>query len=952
MDQAGDPTELRVFLLGHFGIEVAGEPLRLPTRKSELLLAYLLLNPGSHSRERIAARFWGDFPDSSARASLRNALAILRRRLRPDLLDSDRDTVGIRSDHPIWVDVVEFKSGARRFLENGSVDPDQVDVALYTDDLLIDSYDDWVLEEREALHHLYVETLVESTRRMRSHSEYERALEFARLALEADPANETAHQHIMFCHVALGNRDAALRQYESCRRAMREHLGVEPSPETERLYKWIREAPAERVPVAASVTNLPIPVTSFVGRQREITELTGELASERLVTLTGTGGSGKTRLAVRLATEVLDTFRDGVWWVELAAIDDEDSLARSVAKALGVPEVPDQPTTETLANFVRTRNLLLVFDNCEHLVGASASLADSLMSASPELKILATSRERLGAVGERVWRVQGLPVPEYRTRYEVDDLLGFGAVRLFVKRARAFDSLFALTPESASHVVDICARLEGLPLALELAAARVHVLGVEELAARLNDTFDVLGDVKRTGLARHRTLNAAIRWSHDLLADDEQVLFRRLSTFSGGWTLRAAEVTCAGTGVTPDSITDLLARLVDKSLVEVQTRGAGKRYRMLETIRQYSTERLDDSGEASGMRDRHLRYFRDLIEEADPHMGYFLPDAETDLWAERVDADYENLRAGLGWSLEHHRKSVKSVEDGLRLAANLHWFWFARGRFDEGRRWLGRLLEISDHVQPETRARAALTAGYLACWQGDFESGEPLLEEALSLFRQAGDDPGVGFALHGLGFVAMGRGNGPQSAARFEEALKQAELIGDDWLGSFAEHFLAIALTYSEDYPAALSHFEAGNLLLDGLGGHRQGLAFSLFHQGRIARLQGDPSVAVSRHVRSLELFRDADDLRGLGYSLSGLAVLSAAQGEKERAGKLFGAVESIRVVLGSFLEVPLQMEYDHHLSAVRDSLGDEAFENACAEGMAWDLDQAVDHALSSAARD
>ncbi|HZD24187.1 MAG TPA: BTAD domain-containing putative transcriptional regulator, partial [Acidimicrobiia bacterium] len=434
MDHARDRAELRVFLLSHFGIDVAGEPVRLPTRKSELLLAYLLLNPGIHSRERIAARFWGDFPDSSARASLRNALAILRRRLHPDLLDSDRDSVGIRSGHPIWIDVVEFKRTARRFLEDGSVDPDQVDVALYTGDLLIDSYDDWVLEEREVLHHLYVVTLVESTRRMRSHSEYERALEYANLALEADPANEEAHQHIMFCDVALGNRDAALRQYESCRRAMREHLDVEPSRETERLYKWIREAPAERVPVAASVTNLPIPVTSFVGRQREITDLKGELASERLVTLTGAGGSGKTRLAVRLATEVLDGFRDGVWWVELAAIDDEDSLARSVAKALGVPEVPGQPTTETLTNFVKAKNLLLLFDNCEHLVGASASIADTLLSVSPELKILVTSRERLGAAGERVWRVQGLPVPERRTRSKVDDLLEFGAVRLFVKR--------------------------------------------------------------------------------------------------------------------------------------------------------------------------------------------------------------------------------------------------------------------------------------------------------------------------------------------------------------------------------------------------------------------------------------------------------------------------------------------------------------------------------------
>jgi DNA-binding SARP family transcriptional activator len=308
-----------------------------------LLLAYLVLHPGSHAREKVAALFWPEVPDASARASLRNALSTLRRDLGRQLLQTDRETLQLNPGFPIRVDVLEFQALATRFLDAPGPDPCAVDLDVYVDDLLIDCYEDWVSIEREALRGLYLKTLLELTQQMRSRSEYQRAVEFAERILDSDRANERAHQHLMFCHVALGDRGAALRQYEACRSALSDELAVEPSAATKKLYNWVREAPAQRLPTEASITNLPIPATNFVGRQPEMAAVKDLLASVRLVTLTGAGGSGKTRLAIQVVTDLVDAYPDGVWWVELGAMSHAEPLPRAVMKALGAPEVPNQP---------------------------------------------------------------------------------------------------------------------------------------------------------------------------------------------------------------------------------------------------------------------------------------------------------------------------------------------------------------------------------------------------------------------------------------------------------------------------------------------------------------------------------------------------------------------------------------------------------------------------------
>lgn len=947
----GSPLQVRLF--GRFRVERGGKVVRLPTRETRLLLAYLVLHPGDHPREALAARFWPKVPDHAARASLRNALSTLRRQLGRELLEADRETVRLNPAYRICVDAVDFRAEAMRFLDGPTPDADAVNLDLYTDDLLVDCYEDWVLVEREALLALYLKTLLAITQQLRAHSDYARAIAFAEKVLARDRANERAHQHLMFCHVAVGDRGAALRQYQACRNALADELAVEPSAATEKLHEWIRQAPLERLPVEASLTNLPIPVTPFIGRQRESAAVKERLSSARLVTLTGAGGSGKTRLAIQVATDLLEDCHDGVWWVELAGVSDGEALPDAVAKALGVPEVPGQTTGDTLANFLRSRRLLLVLDNCEHLVEACAALVTRLLGECPALKALVTSRERLRVAGEHVQPIPPLAVPDTAESASADSLRSCESVQLFVGRAAAACPDFRLRDDNAAAVAAICRRLDGLPLAIELAAARVNALAPGQIVERLDDAFDLLGG-GRGNLPHHRTLRAAIDWSFALLSAPERVLLRRLSVFAGGWTLPAAEAVCAGGELARPEIADRLSQLVDKSLVTVEAGEEARRYRMLETICEYAREGLVESGEAEALAGRHLRYCQRFVASADPHLGFMLPDAELDEWLGRLEPEQDNLRAAVRWSLradpviQSERNAL--TEAGLRLLIPQHAFWFSRGRFAEGRAWLEALLAKAAEVPAAVRARALVTAGFIACWQGDFADGRAPLKEAQALFRDLDDASGEAFATHGLGFVTLGEGDADAARSLFETALDIAREADDPWIMSFALHFSGIVLTFQGDFDRAASRFEAGDALIRAQGGHRQALGFSQFHLGRISRLRGDLSNAGARLVEAMRLFRAVGDRRGIGYALSGFALLAASRGDPERAVRLAGAVASLVAVLGHFLEAPLQAEFDRELDAVQEALGQAAFAKAETEGRTLRLEAAIAYALEAPA--
>jgi len=410
-------SPLRLSLLGTSRIERGAQMIHLPTRKIESLLAYLVLHPEPHPREKLAALLWGDVTDAQARGSLRKALTLLRKYLGSEILLADREAVQLNPGLSLWCDAREFHAQATGFLTSASADPSAVDIELYRGDLLADFYDDWIMPERERYRALYLETLLQLTQAKRSRSEYARAIELAQKILISDAANERAHQHLMFCYLATGKRSEALKQYKECERALEIELDVEPAPETTALFEWIQQTPSERKSPVALITNLPIPLSSFVGRKQEMTEIKRWLSRTRLLTLTGAGGCGKTRLAIQVATDLVDSFKDGVWWVDLAPLSDAALVPQMAAKALGLRGEPNEPLMETLRRHLRPKQLLFVLDNCEHLVDACAQLAEGLLKACPALKIMITSREALGLIGETVWRVPSLPLPAGTTEH-------------------------------------------------------------------------------------------------------------------------------------------------------------------------------------------------------------------------------------------------------------------------------------------------------------------------------------------------------------------------------------------------------------------------------------------------------------------------------------------------------------------------------------------------------
>ena len=589
-----DLAQIRIKLLGGFHIERQAQPIQLSTRKTESLLAYLILHPGQHGREKLAALYWGDSSDTEARNSLRNALAVLNKKLGHDLLLIDWQRVSINPECPLKVDALEFEAQAVNYLSAPSSDPDQFNIELYQNDLLSDFYDEWIFPLREHYRSLFIKTLLQITQQMRSQSEYEKAIKYASRVIIFDPTNERAHQQIMFCHAARGDRNAAIQQYEKCKRILTEELGVEPETETIALYEWIKQTPSETNPLEARITNLPVPLTSFIGRKRELNEVKGKLNSARLLTLTGPGGSGKTRLAIQLGTDLIDSFKDGVWWVDLTTLTDKDLVPYSIAKSLGIREVANQTIVETLTHFLHSKHLLLILDNCEHLIEPCAYIAHYLSEQCGQLKILATSRETLNVAGEQTWLVPTLSLPAPQKIPITDLLLEYEGIRLFVERARTANSGFALTEQNASFVIQICTHLDGIPLAIELAAVRTNLLTPEQIADRLNDRFQLLTNGSRAAPARHQTLQAVMDWSYGLLNEKEQMLFRSLAVFSGSWDVEAVETICSANGyLERREILNLLSNLVDKSLVIHEGAQNGKiRYHRLETIRQNALEAL------------------------------------------------------------------------------------------------------------------------------------------------------------------------------------------------------------------------------------------------------------------------------------------------------------------------------------------------------------------------
>jgi len=719
--------------------------------------------------------------------------------------------------------------------------------------------------------------------------------------------------------------------------------------------------------VDAHLNNLPRELTSFIGRKREIDEVRRLLGTARLLTLTGSGGVGKTRLGLRVAGELVEAYPDGVWLVELAAIGDPTLVPQATASALGAREQPGRSLQDTLIDVLRPRTCLLLLDNCEHLVAACAALADGLLRACPGLVLLATSREPLGIAGETVWRVPPLTLPGAMRDDVLTDgpaaLTQFEAIRLFEERGRAALPAFRLTDQNAPAVVLICQRLDGIPLAVELAAARVRGLAPEHLAARLVDRFRLLTGGSRTALPRHQTLRAAVDWSYELLSEPERVLFRRLSVFAGGWTLDAAEEVCSGEEIEPEDVLGLLLQLVDRSLVlaEEQPADAGRvtgvRYRLLETLRQYGAEKLRDAGDEQAVRARHLAWGLELAEEAGSSLRW---QGGTDQ-GKRLDAEHDNVRAALGWSLMTET-SDDARFGGQRLAGLLWRFWFMRGHLSEGRRWLDASLAVDmqdTEAHRRTRAIALVGAGMLAGLLYDHGRADVLNAEALTLARPTDPPQVAGLAMTMLGVAAEARGEADRATELYEQALALTRDVPRAWLTGWVLGHLGRMATAHGDYETATALLEESLAQLQKAGdrqgacwsfqylgriaerrgdldratlffeaalaaaqdvGDRMGIARSLGSLGRAARLQGDFAQAVEWLEESLRLSRNIGDRWGAALALGNLGRVALAQRDHQRAAALF---EESLVLSQSLTGSGRRVVYSlYHLGVVASELG------------------------------
>ena len=967
---------LSLYLLGPPRIEKEGVPVQVERKKAIALIAYLAVTGESQSRDTLVGLLWPKHDQTKSRASLRRDLSELKGILGSGWMNINREMVCLVQNEDLQVDVIRFRKYLSECRSHGhpttEVCPDCVKplteaLSLYRDNFLTGfsltdsvNFDDWQFYQSEELHTEAISGLERLVNWHRDREELETVIDYARRWLELDRNNEVVHRHLIESYAKSGRPAAAKRQFEKCVKTLEKELGETPQKETVQLYESIKKnrtvtgSPSNKSLESPPKSNLPAQLTSFIGREGEIKEIKRLLMTNRLLMLSGAGGCGKTRLALEVAADLVEEYEDGVWLVDLAPLSDPDLVPQETASALDVREQPGRQLMDILSDYLRPKQILLVLDNCEHLIEACAKLTESILNSCPNLRILATSRESLGIVGETSWHVPSLtlPDPKHLDSIGSSELTEYEATGLLIDRMAGALPTFKVKEQDAARIAQICYRLDGIPLALELAAARAKVLSLEQIDKRLDDRFKLLTGGSRTALPRHRTLKATMDWSYGLLPKEESVVLNRLSVFAGGWTLAAAEAVCGGEGVEVHRVLDLITYLVDKSLVmveevspsgEVSPKGEGDggvRYRLLETVREYGWQWLVESCEEERIRQNHLGFFLALAEEAGP--GFVVPDHIP--WLSLLDAEIDNLRTALQWS---HNKG----ENGLRLSGALGVFWLARGYWSEGREWLEKTLsqdlDRSSSVQTIwAQAKAYGEAGRLAWGQGDLGQAEELLQESMALYKEVGDKRGVAWSLAILGFVesdyghatklgkeslALSReigdslimgwsliilgfaeenhGNHERSKTLYEESLELFREEGNIWSKAWALNHLGRATYILGNYGRAGELLEESLALFRKVGEKSWGLVNSLSQLSRAALDRGDSHRAKALYEENLTLSEKLGNKSGIGWSLNGLGHVALNQGNYGQAVDLLGKSLALYEEIGITKWIPQPLE-------------------------------------------
>ncbi|MBC8138853.1 MAG: tetratricopeptide repeat protein [Fibrella sp.] len=926
-------------------------------------------------------------------SNLRNALGDEAVRLRSPTARTIRlDLSGAFSDVRAFDIAV-----ARPLTEQEPEDTLQEAIRLYRGPLLQDCPEEWATIERESREQSYLTALDTMGSRALAQGEAAVAVRWLRLALATEPYRESSACSLMQALADSGDRATLQQVYQELRLRLRTDLNTAPSPETEAVYRRLSQQETQPVPQptpvppspAASRRHLPVPLTDLIGRESEVAEVGVGLGRARLVTLLGPGGVGKTRISIATAEAVLPRFSEGVWFVDLAPLTEGRYVPEATARVLSVQMEPGQSAEERLIAELRARSLLLVLDNCEHLLDASATLADRLLSACPGVRILATSRQALGVTGEQVYPVPslGLPSPEamegraglLTVEKNPAFLLEYPGIQLFVQRAIQATPSFRLDRRNAQAVAEICQRLDGIPLAIELAASRLRSLSVGDIQTRLSDRFRLLTGGSRSALPRQQTLRAVFDWSYSLLSRQEQALLSRLSVFAGGWTLEATEKVCGGDGLEAWEVLDTLTALAEKSLVVYEQRGEA-RYHLLETSREYASDRLRETGKVATYRCQHCDYFLELAEEIEPKLS----GPEQALWLDRLETEHDNLRQALSFC----EKDTEAVRKGLRLLGALSSFWFGRAHFQEAQQHCVTLLGREENAAPtRERATALMLAGNLAFCQGDNPAARHYFEDVLAVRQHLGDRRGTAGALGSLGNVLHLEGDYARARSFFEEALilcREFEAL--NWeavtltcLGNvtFDQRDYATSRTYMENALSVCR--QVGNranesIILNGLGNiaryqsapaeairfYEQALTISreigetsqeamiLLNIGDVRAASGDIAGASALYCQALSLKNEDTDLRYAPTMLDIIATFLAERGPGygESACRLWGMAEKLRADTGSPRTPGERESYDRAVTKVRLRLSEETVSAAWAEGRAMTMAKAIAYAM------